>query len=345
LALIPQNLCSTISAPEFVAYMGIGDAQIRMDVRQSEDIESITEKLSGKLSTDPDVSKYVTLKTISCPAYLADGTQVNLLVETGDHSVFPVKYAEGRQPEAEGEIALSSLQTQDLGLQIGDTLELANGDNRSSFVVCGVYSDITNGGKTAKVKSLSFSGNADDPLIWSILYVSLKDDVLAKQWMKEYKQYGVDIVNIADYVQGTYGPTIQQIERARLVAMGIAILIVMVVVMLFMRLLIEKKRYCISLQKALGFDHISIRATCFRQGAIPITVGVLAGVMFGNILGESICGQILKSFGAYGFRFVIRWEQVIFIVLILMVTAAVAVCFGTSEIKKIKAYECCMRKE
>ena len=270
---------------------------------------------------------------------------MNLLVETGEHSVFPVKYAEGKQPESEGEIALSSLQAQDLGLEIGDTLEVANGDNRSPFVICGIYSDITNGGKTAKVKSLSFVGNVEEQVIWSVLYVSLRDDVSDKQWMEEYKQYGVDVVNITDYVQGTYGPTIQQIERARLVATGIAMLIVMVVVMLFMRLLIEQKRYCISLQKALGFDYISIRKTYFRLGAIPITVGVLTGVLFGNILGEIICGQILKSFGAYGFGFVIRWEQVILIVLMLMVTAAVAVCFGTSEIKKIKAYECCMRKE
>ena len=345
LALIPQNLCSTISAPEFVTYMGIGDAQIRMDVRQSEDIESITEKLSGKLSTDPYVSKYVALKTVSCPAYLPDGTQVNLIVETGDHSVFPVEYEEGRQPEAEGEIALSSLQAQDLGLKIGDTLEMGNGGNSSAFVICGIYSDITNGGKTAKMKSLPSVGIADDPVIWSIMYISLKDDVPAEQWMKEYKQYGVDVVNIADYVQGTYGPTIQQIERARLVAMGIAILIVMVVVMLFMRLLIEKKRYCISLQKALGFDNVSIRTAYFLHGSIPITGGMLVGALLGNILGESICGQILKSFGAYGFHFVIHWEQVIFMALILMVTAAVAVCFGTSEVNKIKAYECCLRKE
>ncbi len=310
-----------------------------------ENIGGITERLLEELGTDSDVLKYVALKTVSCPAILSDGTQVNLFVETGEHSVFPVKYAEGKQPEAEGEIALSSLQAQDLGLQIGDMLELESGGKRNAFEVCGIYSDITNGGKTAKVKSLSPDGNVDDRVIWSILYVSLKDDVLEEPWMKAYKQYGVDVVNIADYVQGTYGPTIWQIEKARLVAMGIAILIVMVVVMLFMRLLIEKKRYGISLQKALGFNNVCIRKEYFIYGAIPITVGVLAGVLFGNILGESICGQILKSLGAFGFHFVIRWEQVIFMVLVLMVTAAVALCIGTLEVKKIKAYECCMRKE
>ena len=345
LALIPQNLCSTISAPEFVTYMGIGDAQIRVDVRQSENIEVITDKLSEKLSIDPDVSKYVALKTVSSAAFLADGTKVNLLVETGDHSVFPVKYAEGRQPEVYGEIALSSLQAQDLGLKIGDAVNMESDGKRSSAVVCGIYSDITNGGKTAKARSLVSDGNSDDQVIWSILYVSLKDHIDTGQWMKEYERYGADVVNIADYVQGTYGPTIRQIEMAKLVAMGIAILVVGVVVMLFMRLLIEKKRYSISLQKSLGFRNASIRSGYFINGFIPATVGVLAGVLLGNGFGEILCGQILKSFGAYGFQFVIRWEQILLIVLILMATAAAAVSSGTLEVKKIKAYECCMRKE
>lgn len=37
-------------------------------------------------------------------------------------------------------------------------------------------------------------------------------------------------------MQGTYGPTIRQIEMAKLVALGIAVLVVAVVVMLFLRL-------------------------------------------------------------------------------------------------------------
>ena len=92
-----------------------------------------------------------------------------------------------------------------------------------------------------------------------------------------------------------------------------------------------------------GNDCIS--GAYFIHGFIPVSVGMLAGVLLGNIFGESICGQILKSFGAYGFHFVIRWEQVLLIFIILMVTAAAAIGFGTLEIKKIKAYECCMRKE
>lgn len=345
LTLIPQNLYSTISSPQFVTYMGIGDAGIRMDVRQSENIEEITRKLSEELDSDSDVFKYVALKTVSCPVILSDGTQVNLIVEEGDHSVFPVKYAEGKQPEKEGEIALSGLQAQDLGLHVGDMLELNYAGRLTPVVVCGIYSDITNGGKTAKMSMLLSGSNTDDRIMWSILYVSLKDDVQAEQWMEKYTHYGVDIVDIAGYVEGTYGPTIKQIEMAKLVAMGIALLIIVIVVMLFMRLLVEKKRYGISLQKALGFRNDCIQREYFINGFIPVTVGVLAGALAGNILGEGICGQILKSFGAYGFHFVISWGKVLLILVILMLTAAIAVNLGTLEINKIKAYECCMRKE
>lgn len=86
-------------------------------------------------------------------------------------------------------------------------------------------------------------------------------------------------------------------------------------------------------------------ADYFINGFIPAAVGILAGVLFGIILGEGICGQVLKAFGAYGFQFVLRWEQVLLILFILMVTAGMAVWLGTLEVKKIKAYECCMRKE
>ena len=308
LALIPQNLSSTISAPEFVTYMGIGDAQLRMDVRQSEEIGRITKELSEKLRADSDVSKYVTLKTVSCPVFLADREQVNLLVEIGDHSVFPVRYAEGRQPEAEGEIALSSLQAEDLGLKLGDTLDVGTTlksaaslqsddsqalDSTVPYVVCGIYSDITNGGKTAKVKSLLTGENAEENVIWSVIYLTLQEGVAAEQWMSGYKQNGVEVVNIADYVQGTYGPTIDQIESAKLIALGIAILIVLVVVLLFMRLLVERKRYSVSLQKALGFSASDIRQTYFGLGFVPVLAGLLAGVLFGNIFCGGICGSVL----------------------------------------------------
>ena len=99
--------------------------------------------------------------------------------------------------------------------------------------------------------------------------------VFLKKWDVSVRPYltSEDIVDIAEYVKGTYGPTIKQMEMAKLVAIGIALLIIMLVVMLFMRLMIEKKRYHISLKKALGFQNDCIRRNYFINGFIPVTAG------------------------------------------------------------------------
>ena len=345
LTLIPQNLFSTFSSPKFVTYMGIGNAAIRMDVRQSENILKITDNLVKELNRDSDVEKFAAFRTVSCPAILSDGKKVNLIVESGNHSVFPVNYAEGKQPEKDGEIALSWFQAQDLGIKSGDVINLFDDGSAKPFVVCGIYSDITNGGKTAKISNLSFEGNAEKKVMWSILYVTLKENVQTAKWMDKYARFGVDIVDIADYVQGTYGPTINQIKNVRFVAVGIALLIIFIVVILFMRLMIEKKRFSISLQKALGFNDGFISRKYFTDCFFRVIIGLATGILAGNVLGEFICGQILKSFGAFGFDFVIRWEQLFVILMIIMLVSVAGIMAGSMDVKKIKAYECCLSRE
>ena len=49
LIVLPQNILSTISSPRFVTYMGIGDGEIRLDIRQTEDIAGKTEQPARRL--------------------------------------------------------------------------------------------------------------------------------------------------------------------------------------------------------------------------------------------------------------------------------------------------------
>lgn len=149
LMLVPQNLYSTMSSPQFVTYMGIGDGEIRIDVRQTEEIGQITEQMERELELDAEVEKYVVLRTQSYAAVLAEGSVCNLTIETGDHSVFPVSYMEGTMPKKEAEIALSAANAEELGLYVGDTLQLMVGDEKKVYTVSGIYSDITNGGNCA----------------------------------------------------------------------------------------------------------------------------------------------------------------------------------------------------
>lgn len=342
LMLVPQNLYSTLSAPSFVTYMGIGDGEIRMDVRQSVSVDMATEKIALALEQDAQVERYAVLRTSSCQAILADGKTVNMKIETGDHSVFPVSYAAGRFPQKPAEIALSAMYAEELGLTVGDTLRLVVDGVGEDYTVCGIYADITNGGKTAKAYCLG----EGLPAVWSVLYVSLREPAEKEAWMERYRQMGADVADIAAYVRDTYGQTLEQLRLAAGVAIGAAALVIVVVVMLFMRLYVEKSRYVISLHKALGFTGSDIKRIYFRRGLLPVVVGLCAGIVMGNLLGESLCGLLMRSFGAESFRFVVAWRQMVFLIPVgLLGPAVLAILTGILEIGRIGAYECCRGKE
>lgn len=61
-----------------------------------------------------------------------------------------------------------------------------------------------------------------------------------------------------------------------------------VVIMLFIKLITEKKRHEISLQKALGFRSEDVTKRYFVKGIIPVAAGIFIGVLLSDILGEGL---------------------------------------------------------
>lgn len=377
LVFVPKNLHSTLSSSEFVTHMGIGNAEIRMDVRENQDWdteadqngemteldETTVPRIAAALAADPKVERYVVLQTKTGRVELPNGTLCDLKVETGDHTVFPVSYQAGRPPELEMELAVSVLCAEEFDVTIGDTLTLQNEDRAFACTVCGIYSDITNGGKTAKG---AFGLWEERPAAWSVLYVTLKEDGQKenvykaealegntrkaatserKQWMQAYQRLGAEVTEVETYVQETYGQTLKEIRLAADVAGSTAIFIIFVVAALFMRLLVEQNRYDISLQKALGFSTGSIRRVYMKKGILFVAMGIAAGIVTGNLLGEKLCGRVLQSFGAGNFRFVVQWEQaLLFYPSVVLLTAGIAVWIGIAEIERVRAFECCIGK-
>lgn len=346
LMLVPQNIAHTISSPEFVTYMGVGNGQIRVDVRQSTDIVSETAALSGQLEIDDRVERFSVLQTRALQGELADASVCSLMVEFGDHSIFPVSYTDGTFPQKEGELALSALNAEELGVGPGDKILLSAEGERQQYTVCGIYSDITNGGKTAKAYENGKGVWEKVPVMWSILYVSLKENESVENWLTEYRNRsvgisaGIEAVDIREYVAATYGQTIEQIRRAERVSFVTALGILFIVVVLFLRLVIEQERKDSALKKALGFTAGAI-CTEYRKKAAGFSIaGILAGMVLGVFLGERVAGLLLSSLGASGFRFVLDdgWIFLRTFAAAFLVSLA-AVQTALWEIRKIQAKE------
>ena len=74
--------------------------------------------------------------------------------------------------------------------------------------------------------------------MWSIIYISLKDEEQINRWVNEYQSGhenfsdGIKIVKISDYLEGMYGPTIDKISKASMITMALAGVIIFVVILL-----------------------------------------------------------------------------------------------------------------
>ncbi len=354
LMLVPINMATTISSDKFVSYMGVGLSQVRMDIAQCDNIDEVSRDLYKRLETDDRVDKFALMQTRNYKASY-NNTKFNLLTETGDHTAFPLSYIEGAQPTKNGEIALSMLQAQDIGCRVGDTISLYTDDSEIPYTVCGIYSDITNGGKTAKISADTISqtyDNAlskaslrdmDSPLMWSIIYVTLKDGEDVQGFIADYKTYSdmfdgtVKVTDIARYIEGTYGQTIQRIKMAACTSVFVATLIIFIVILLFVRLKIWQEKKDIILKKALGISPKDIRRSYLKRALPYIASGIIIGIVMGIFLGQMLAGGLLSSLGAGGFRFVINWIFVFILVpFISVVVAYIAVNTATREVKMTK---------
>ena len=237
-----------------------------------------------------------------------------------------------------------------MNINVGDTIRVYKdlGNNHTipvSFKVCGIYSDITNGGKTAKAH---FAGIDDKtPVMWSVIYLSLKNENLADTWVEDYRaKYaslndGVKAVKIADYITGTYGQTIRNIQKAAIMSVISACLILFVVMLLLLRLVIWRERSDSSLKKALGFTSADIKEGYLKKTFKYLLPGIAVGIFAGIVPGQSLTGVLLASMGAYGFRFIINPIAVFVVAPAVIAAAAVfATWVSLKEIGRIHAYEC-----
>jgi putative ABC transport system permease protein len=318
--------------------MGVGNSDLRIDIQQTDHIADKAAEIAAAMESDNSIAKFVVLSTKTFGVKLADGSEERLKIELGDHSVFPLNYSEGRAPTAESEIALSVLNASEMGKKVGDVLTLLIEGQEKSLTVSGIYSDVTNGGKTAKAV---FSDDSAD-LMWSVITAQLSDPSLLDSKIAEYAQR-FDFAKVSDideFVAQTFGGIINAIGKASYAAIAVALTLTVLITLLFMRMLVAKDRYAIAVMKAFGFTNADIQAQYVTRSVFVLIIGMLLGTLLANTIGETLAGAVIASFGASSFKFVIN-PAFAYLLSPLMMAGVVlaATYFGTLDAGQIKISE------
>ena len=338
ISIVPQNLYHTISQDSFVTYMGVGQCDIRMDIQQTENISEKTEEIQKALLADNSVSDHTILTTKSYAIQKDDGRSGNIKIELGNHEKFPVYYSDGKAPSNQSEIALSHMNADEFSKEVGDTMEITIDGKQIELLVCGIYSDITNGGKTAKADFIDNETQA----MWSVIYTELNDPELINskvlEWQKNFSY--AKISDLTQYVNTLFGQTIGVVKMVAILVEIITLTITALIVYMFVKMLIAKDKHSISVLKAIGFTNKDIQKQYITRSIVVVLIALILGTFFANILGELLVGIAIKAFGVSSFHFESNmFLSFVLCPLLICITAIIATICGSSDVESVNISE------
>ncbi len=331
--IVPINFLNTVKSPTFVNYMGAGRSDLRIDLRETENMQVRYKEMLTELSQDQDIENYAVFVTSQYNYLSNEGESEKITVETGNFSRFPLTYLQGQAPENECEIALSYLNAREMDKQVGDTLAMTTGAGELTATVTGIYQDVTNGGKTAK----AIMPHEPVDVQWYVVNLDMKPGVSLTAKMDEYSQefYPSKVVGIDDYVHQTFGETIAQLQKITLLAVVVAVIIAMLMTALFFKMLLTKDAANIAILRMLGFSVAQIRRQYMTRALVMVGAGMLLGTLAAATLGQKFVSLLGSFSGASEIQFIVD-PVIAYILCPLLLTAAV---LGTTWVSSRTIHE------
>ncbi|WP_086350604.1 ABC transporter permease [Candidatus Enterococcus clewellii] len=297
--IVPGLTYNTMSSDSFTTYLGYGQMDMMVSLYQDEEAAIHEGQVEKVVGSDKEIEVYNEITTKPFKVKGDDGTDSILTVELGNHSKFPVEYTEGRAPVKENELALSVLNAEEYNKKLGDTIMLVQNGKEKELVLCGFYSNIFNGGKTAKA---TFTDTTTETM-WKSYFVKLAEPEQVKEKLDAYKEElpFAKIYDVSLYKEQIFGPTIDSLKMMAIGSVAVALLITGLVTSLFIKLLIVKDRKEIAALKAIGYTNKDISSQYLSRSLIVLVIGLIGGTVLASTLGPVLAKIMMAMMGMTAF--------------------------------------------
>jgi putative ABC transport system permease protein len=267
-----------------------------------------------------------------------DGAEETISVQTGDFSIFPLDYVEGRAPEMRNEMALSSLNAREMDKAVGDTVVLIVDGQEREMRVSGVYQDVTNGGRTAK----AVLPHNPESVLWQAVSLDVTESSSVDTKVQEYAEafHPARVTDLEGYLSQTLGNTIEQLKKVTLVAVVVGLCVAGLITSLFLTMLISKDGSQIAIMRSLGFSLRDIRVQYVSRALLVLGLGIGVGTVFSNTLGQRLVSALWSLMGASQITFVIDpIRAYVLLPSLLMVAVSVTTLLAIRGIKEANIAE------
>ena len=299
LVMVPIRSLQTMQAEDFVTYMGSPICDLLVEVMQGEELEKRNEELSNVLSEEIEnghIQNAALLRRVRLQAFNNADELVGVHVDTGSSAGKGIVYISGTNPSVENHIALSYLLADELGKEVGDKVNIISDHQTYCMEVCGIYQDVTSGGKTAKA-IYDFEGELSEKYTYQL---ELSNDVSAEVFSNSLKSElgsGYSIKSMDSFLEQTLGGVTVRFSQAVYLIIIIGMIITIFIVLLYMELRLARTMHALVEKIAMG---IPIKAICIQE-LYPMLLlggtGVILGVILTEVLGETVVSALFSLLG------------------------------------------------
>lgn len=333
LLIVPINFLTTIQSPAFITYMGAGESDIRIDLNQTKNMHDDYTAILEQIKKDPDITTYASFATSLYQIQNAEGELENIKIETGNFDIFPLTYISGYAPQNTHQIALSSMHAQELNAQIGSMVTILSDTQAYQLEVCGIYQDITNGGKTAK----AMLPYAREDVLWYVVNFNIEHNINLHEKIQQYTTVfpSAKVTDMAGYMNQTFGSVIAGLYMVSNLSVILTIMIAVLITALFFKMLILKEQIEIATLYSMGFSVKDIKLQYITRALSVLVVGILIGLICSLTMGSVIVGMVLP--GISKLHFIIN-PYIIYLgcPLLLLFSVGIAIKTSTRAIEKIE---------
>ena len=252
-------------------------------------------------------------------------------------------YFSGTAPKLENEIAATSLIADKLGAGIGDTVEIAIGGEKRTFIITALYESLTNMGEGARFSEdvvLDYTEKSGAMAV-QFTFSEEADKEDTGQRLKEIRDIfpEYEVMSCEEFADDTVGVSgiLDSVSR---VILAIVLAVNALIAVLMVRSFISRERSDIALLKSMGFPD----GTLILWQGLRISLVLIISTILGSVLTLPLSDWILSPvFGIMGTsRITIVIDPMmsycVYPLTVLAVTTVFAL-FSALQITKIKARE------
>lgn len=244
---------------------------------------------------------------------------------------------EGRIPEADNEVMISTGVAKDMGLRVGDVVTLKYAENEADYMVVGINQALQNMGRT-----LTITFDAADKILpdgkrhpgfyvytkQGISYRTLEREIFA---MADENGYDLTVTDMQGFISGTVDSVVLATKMLCIIIVIITCFVVIFVESLVIRAKISREWHGMGVSKALGQTTGGLIQQIMLSNLPAITVGALLGALLSQKLGKTaVCAAFsLFEMNDIAFRISPVW-------MILTVTGILAIAVLTAGFEGLK---------